>query len=104
MTLEELERDYPAIFQNRPYVAVGPHWIDLLARLCADLTAAGKPPPRLLEVKQKHLDLQICWSGGTDAHEELIRACEGMADTICPFCGDLPDVSNDCGYCQRVYR
>lgn len=99
-TLDELEKRYPALFVNRPYVAVGPAWIDLLARLCADLTAAGTPPPRLLEVKQKYTDLQICFAGGTEKHEELIRRYEREADTICPFCGDQPAPSNDCGYCR----
>ena len=99
-TFDELQRRYSNMIPTYAYVAVGPAWIDLLGKLCADLAATSGPLPRLIEAKQKFRELHLSFDEANEQHDELIRACERKADTICPFCGDLPAITNDCGYCR----
>lgn len=103
-SIAELQSRYPDMIPNHAYVAVGPRWIDLLAGLCGDLSALGQPLPILIEAKQKYAEMHLSFDHTTDQQDRLIRACEAKAESICPFCGDLPSRYNDCDCCRYIYR
>jgi len=73
---------------------VGEGWFEILWSLCASLEklaqteiTEGRPPLRLVQVKEKYGSLRVYVDGGSDEAMELIDAAETASETICEVCG-----------------
>lgn len=90
------KREFPNVFGAGTYLSlwVGEGWFEILWSLFASLEklaqadiAEGRPPLRLVQVKEKYGSLRVYVEGGCDEAVELIDAAETASETICEVCG-----------------
>lgn len=89
--VESLCLRYPLIFAERPGIACGDGWFDLLDVLCARLQdwtdRNGAPQVAARQVKEKFGELRFYSRGGSQEQRGMIWMAESMSSRICEQCG-----------------
>ena len=89
--VESLCLRYPLIFAERPGIACGDGWFDLLDVLCERLqywTDRGAPQVAALQVKEKFGELRFYPRGPASQEQRgMIWMAEAMSSRICERCG-----------------
>lgn len=100
----ELVRDlvagHPDLFAVDARITCRDGWHGLLSSLCRyldSLVAAGTPPIRIREAKQKFGKLRIRAVGGDATTVALLQACEAASVYMCETCGRPGELALDRG-------
>lgn len=90
------QAEFPILFGAGKYISlwVGEGWFQILWELCVSLeriaqsrVADGKPPVRIVQVKEKYGTLRVYVEGGSQEIHDLIDAAELASERICEACG-----------------
>jgi len=98
--VRELRAAHPALFVPDARITCRDGWHDLLSSLCRyldNLVAAGTPPIRIREAKQKYGKLRIRVVGGDATTVALLQACEAASVYMCETCGRPGELALDRG-------
>ncbi len=88
--------EFPILFGAGKYISlwVGEGWFQILWDLCVSLdriarsrAADGKPPVRIVQVKEKYGTLRVHVEGGSQEIHDLIDAAELASERTCEACG-----------------
>ena len=86
-----LYQRYPLIFADRPDIACGDGWFDLLDVLCERLQDStdrnGAPQVGTHQVKEKFGELRFYPRGGSQEQRGMICMAEAISGRICEQCG-----------------